>query len=190
MQSNDSLVIGSLLDMAQKNGQSLAESFLGCDAIVLVDTSGSMSATDSRGGRSRYDVACDELRALQGSLPGKIAVLSFSNTVEFCPSGVAVFMGSNTNMERALKFAKVADVPGVRFILISDGEPDNPEATLAAAKMYKSRIDTIFVGPENDLHARSFLDRLAQASGGQTVTADRAMELKAGIETLLLKAKS
>jgi len=182
------LVTGSLQDLAQKNNQSIAETFINCDVVILVDTSGSMSASDSRGGRSRYDVACDELRALQGSLPGKIAVLSFSSDVIFCPSGMPIFLGANTDMAKALQFAKIADTPGMRFILISDGDPDDPAQTLSIATSYKNRIDAIYVGPEDHPIGQSFLQRLATASGGQTLTADRAKELKAGIETLLLKA--
>ena len=187
--SNQNLVAGSLYDIAKKNNQSIAETFINCDVVILVDTSGSMSDSDSRDGQSRYDVACAELRALQGSLPGKIAVLSFSSDVEFCPSGVAVFQGGGTDMAKALQFAKVADgIPGMRFILISDGEPDYPTDTLRIAASYKNKIDTIYVGPENRPIGRDFLEKLAQTSGGQTITADRAKELKSGIETLLLNA--
>jgi hypothetical protein len=185
---DQSLVTGSLQDLAQRNNQSIAETFINCDVVILVDTSGSMSSSDSRNGRSRYDVACDELRALQGSLPGRIAVLSFSSDVIFCPSGVPIFLGSTTEMAKALQFAKVADTPGMRFILLSDGQPDNQEKTLSIAAGYQNRIDTIYVGPEDHPLGRDFLQRLAKASGGQTITADRAKELKSGIEILLLNA--
>lgn len=187
-QQNTKLATGSIYDVAKKNNQSIAETFIGCDVVILVDTSASMSNRDSRGGMSRYDVACEELTALQASLPGKIAVLSFSSTVEFCPSGVATFLNGGTNMTKALQFAKVADVPKMRFILISDGEPNIEERTLAVAKTYQNRIDTIYVGPEERPTGREFLNRLAAASGGQTITADRANELKSGIEKLLLSA--
>ena len=186
---DNTLVSGSLYDIAQKNSQSLAETFINCDVIILVDTSGSMSVTDSRGGQSRYDVACDELKALQNSLPGKIAVLSFSSDVMFCPSGVATMQGASTDMAKALQFAKVADaIPGMRFILISDGEPDRLQETLSIALSYQNTIDTIYVGPETRPTGRDFLSQLATTSGGQTTTADRAKELKSGIETLLLNA--
>ena len=116
-------------------------------------------------------------------------MLSFSSDVEFCPSGVAVFQGGGTDMAKALQFAKVADgIPGMRFILISDCEPDYPTDTLRIAASYKNKIDTIYVGPENRPIGRDFLEKLAQTSGGQTITADRAKELKSGIETLLLNA--
>jgi Mg-chelatase subunit ChlD len=186
---NQSLVEGSLYEIAKNTNQSIAESFINCDVVILVDTSGSMSASDSRDGQSRYDVACAELRALQGSLPGKIAVLSFSEHVHFCPTGLPIYQGSTTDMAKALQFAKVADgIPGMRFILISDGEPDYPTDTLRIAASYKNKIDTIYVGPENRPIGRDFLEKLAQTSGGQTITADRAKELKSGIETLLLNA--
>ena len=182
------LVTGSLFDVAVRNQQSLAETFIGCDVVILVDTSGSMSATDSRDGQSRYDVACEELKALQSSLPGRIAVLSFSSDVMFCPNGVPLFLNGGTDMAKALKFAQMADVDGMRFILISDGEPDSPSEALKIAKSYRNRIDTIYVGPETRPSGREFLQTLARESGGQTITADRAKELKSGIETLLLNA--
>ncbi|OQB84001.1 MAG: hypothetical protein BWX85_01099 [Chloroflexi bacterium ADurb.Bin120] len=184
-QEND-LVRGSLYEIALKNNQSIAETFIHCDVVILVDTSGSMSITDSRDSQSRYTVACEELRSLQASLPGRIAVLSFSDETVFCPAGVPCFMGSSTNMAGALRFAKVADTPGMRFILISDGEPDRDYETLQVAATFTNRIDTIYVGPEDRLEGRDFLIQLAKMSGGQTITADRAKELKAGIETLLL----
>jgi Mg-chelatase subunit ChlD len=187
--SNNKLVQGSLTDIAQKSGKSLAETFINCDVVILVDTSGSMAITDSRGGNSRYDVACEELTALQGSLPGKIAVLSFSSDVMFCPSGVPIFFTGCTNMAKALQFAKIADaIEGMRFILISDGEPDFESETLTVAKSYKNKIDTIYVGPEERPTGREFLNRLSKASGGKTITADRAKELKSGIEKLLLNS--
>ena len=42
--SNQNLVAGSLYDIAKKNNQSIAETFINCDVVILVDTSGSMSA--------------------------------------------------------------------------------------------------------------------------------------------------
>jgi Mg-chelatase subunit ChlD len=185
--NNTSLVIGSLGALAKQSGASLAETFLAADVIVLCDTSGSMSSRDSRGGQSRYDVACQELASLQTSLPGKLAIISFSSGTMFCPDGKPFNLGGGTDMAGALDFARVADIEGMRFILISDGQPDEEGRTLAAAAKYKSRIDTIFVGPEDDMGGRSFLNRLAAASGGQAITADRAKELASSVERLLLR---
>jgi len=186
MSNQNAIVPGSLNAVAQQNGKSIAESFINADAIILCDTSGSMHANDSREGKSRYDVACDELKQLQASLPGKIALLSFSDDVQFCPSGIPFDFGSMTDLAKALKFAKMGDLTsGMRFIVISDGEPDSEGEALAIAKTYKNHIDTIFVGPDGG-SGQEFLKRLANASGGQTVTADRVKELASSVQKLLL----
>lgn len=187
---NTAIVTGSISAMAQQGNKSIAESFLQAEIVVIVDTSGSMENPDSRGGRSRYETACEELAALQGSLPGKVAVMSFSDRVQFCPAGIPVFFGGSTDLAGALRFCKVADLPGMRFILISDGEPDDQRQALEIAATYQNRIDVIYVGPENRRSGRDFLQKLAQATGGVSVTADRAKELKANIEKLLLSERT
>lgn len=188
MKTNYAIVPGSLSAITTQTGKTLAESFVHVDCVVIVDTSGSMASRDSRGGQSRYDVACEELRNLQQSLPGKIALLAFSDRTEFCPAGVPTFLMGSTNLTGALKFAKVADTPGMRFVVISDGQPDYPQGVLEVAKMYQNKIDCIHVGPEIDFHSRDFLQRLSDLSGGQMLTRALADGLSNGIETLLLHA--
>jgi hypothetical protein len=181
------LVPGSLGAVAEREGKSLAETFLSADAVVVVDTSGSMEECDARGGKSRYDVACEELRRLQRDLPGKIAVIAFSSWVQFEPSGVPTLLCGGTDMAEALRFVHPAD-GCVKFILISDGAPDSEAATLAVAKTFTSKVDTIYIGPEDDRSGADFLRRLAAATGGKSVTAEKASELAARVETLLLGA--
>ena len=181
------IVAGSLSAISQQSGKSIAESFINADCVVLVDTSGSMHQNDSRGGKSRYDVACAELKNLQATLPGKLALLSFSSGVQFCPSGIPADLGEMTDLAKALNFAKMADVPKMRFIVISDGEPDSEDDALDAAKKFTNRIDTIFVGPEGG-SGQSFLRKLAKASGGKNVTSAQVKELANEIQTLLLTA--
>lgn len=181
----NSIVVGSLSAIAEQNKASIAETFVNADVVIIVDTSGSMSACDSRGGKSRYDVACEELRNLQASLPGKLALLSFSDDVIFCPSGIPFNYEGGTHLDKALKFAKIADVKGIRFIVISDGEPHNEQAALDVAKTFKARIDCIFVGPEGG-SGQAFLNRLAKASGGQGVTAAQVNKLADNVQRLLL----
>ncbi len=181
------LVPGSLGAIAQRDGVSLAESFLNCDVLIIVDTSGSMDTRDSRGDQTRYQVALDELAALQAHQPGKCGVIAFSSDVAFCPGGQPIPYMQGTDLAKALRFAKVADVPGIRFIIISDGQPDSPQEALAEAARYQNRIDVVFVGSELSPIGRDFLQQLAQASGGQIVTADRA-ELLAQKTQLLLTA--
>jgi hypothetical protein len=182
--SNNAIIQGSLGAIAAQSNQSIAETFINADVIIIVDTSGSMGACDSRGGRSRYEVACEELKNLQASLPGKLALLSFSDQVLFCPNGIPYNFDGGTDLAGALKFAKVADVTGMRFIVISDGEPHSEEDALRVAKTFKARIDCIFVGPEGG-SGQAFLNRLAKASGGQGVTAEKVKELSTTVRGLL-----
>jgi uncharacterized protein with von Willebrand factor type A (vWA) domain len=146
-----------------------------------------MHQTDARGGKSRYDVACDELKTLQAAMPGKIALLSFSDDVLFCPAGVPTDFGSLTNLAKALKFAKMADVKNIRFVVISDGEPDSETDALMVARTYKNRIDTIYVGPDGG-EGQDFLRRLAAQSHGKNITTESVKQLADNVQRLLLAA--
>lgn len=187
MMKSGAIVKGSLSDIATQTGGSLAEAFTGADCVILVDTSGSMGC-HNQNGMTRYEQACDELRQLQESMPGKIAVVSFSsqNEVMFNPGGEPWNFGGCTDLAGALRFAKIADVPGIRFIVISDGKPDSPSDALRVAGQFRSRIDVIYTGPEEFPTGRNFLQRLAAASGGVTVTAAEAMKLADSTQQLLL----
>lgn len=185
--STTALIPGSLGAISRRNGTSLAESFMSAELICIVDVSGSMNADDSRNGKSRYTVACEELANLQATMPGKVAVIAFSYTAMFCPSGIPPYLGAGTDLAKALRFAKIADGT-VRFVIVSDGAPDNKEEALKESRGFKSRIDCVYVGPESNTGAADFLRRLAAASGGQFVTAEKAIELASAITNLMLKA--
>lgn len=182
-----SITTGSIGQIAQQTGMSIAESFLAADVIVLVDVSGSMDARDSRGNQRRYDVACLELARLQRDLPGKIAVVAFSTSVQFVPGGIPPFLAAGTALDEALEFVQPADGT-VKFIVISDGCPDDERRALSIAGKFTSKIDTVYVGPESDRFGADFLARLAAASGGKAVKADRATELAETVEKLLIGA--
>lgn len=184
--STELVATGSMADVATKGNTSVAESFVSCDAVVVIDVSSSMKTRDGHDNQRRYDVACAELAELQRTLPGRVAVIAFSDTVIFVPGGLPPMIGGGTDLAAALQFAKVADVPDMRFIIISDGEPNDEHAALDVASRYTNRIDTIYVGPREWPAGQAFLQRLANASGGASVTADRAAELADRIETLLL----
>lgn len=187
--NNRALVPGSLTALAQREGISLAESFLSAEAILIVDMSGSMGACDAPGGRSRYDAAEAELRRLQEQFPGKIAVVAFSDVAEFAPTGIPRRMGASTNLAGALRFVKPADGTGVRFIVISDGQPDSESDALDVARGFSSKIDCVYIGPEDGgaWGGRAFLERLANASGG-TFSQSSAPGLLAENVVLLLGA--
>lgn len=181
------VVPGSLQDQATATGGSLAETFLNCDLVVLVDTSGSMIDNDAPGGKRRYDAACDELATLQASQPGKIGVIGFSSYPEFCPGGKPSFQKGGTGLAEALDYARIID--GLcNVVVISDGQPDNTEAALRSARAYKdSTISAVYVGPEGG-PGQEFLTKLAKANRGQSVTAEKTKQLAQKIARLLLHA--
>lgn len=186
MTNTNAIVPGSLAAVARSAGMSLAESFLNCEVICLIDQSGSMAAPDAPGGRTRFDAADDELRRLQANHPGQVAVVSFSEHVQFCPSGVPDREGHTTDMVAALTFVRVAD-GATRIVLISDGEPDEPRKTLATAAKFTSPIHTIYIGPEDDHDGgRKFLQRLAAATGGQMFQSSAPGLLASSVDELLL----
>lgn len=188
--NQNALVVGSLNQVSQQSQRPLAELFVDVQCAIIVDVSGSMAACDSRDNKSRWQVAGEELISLQSDMPGQIAVFAFSDDVRFVPSGILPelgVLGAGTGMAKALRYVKRMglDVPGIRIVLISDGEPDNRDATLAQARKFTVRIDTIYVGPEDRPRGRDFLALLARESGGIAATADRVEELAATTKLLL-----
>ena len=139
-------------------------------------------------GRTRYQAACDELKKLQASIPGKVAVVAFASTVQFVWGGKPPFLNGGTDMAEALTFVRPADGCGMRLVLISDGEPNDPNATLAVARQFVSPIDTVFVGPEGSRGA-AFLRRLSDAAGGHSATRS-IPQLAAHIAGLLNSGRS
>ncbi len=186
MQST-TITSGSLRAIATRDGMSLAESFLSVDALLVCDMSGSMSDRDAPGGVTRYEAAERELRQLQAQLPGKVAVVAFSSTTEFCPGGVPTRLGGGTDMAAALRFVLPADGTA-QIILISDGEPDSESETLAVARQFTGDIDTIYIGPERG-PGREFLSRLARATGGNAVQSAAPGLLSSGVQLLLAGAQ-
>ncbi len=86
-----------------------------------------------------------------------------------------------------MKYVQLADGLDIKFILISDGEPNEERATLNLAKQFKSKIHTVYIGPETG-SGRKFLERLAEATGGASIKSDAPGLLKDPVERLLLTA--
>ena len=185
---NKQIVIGSLSAVAKNNNQSLAKTFLSCDVLLVADMSSSMEAHDAPGGKSRYQAAENDIIRLQKNHSGKVALVCFSNTVEFCPNGIPIRLGGGTQLAKALKFIKVADDCDIKLIIISDGEPNDKNKCLRIARTFTSKIDTVFVGPESDLYGgRAFLEKLAQVTGGTFQQSSEPGLLAESVEMLMLR---
>jgi len=166
--SESAIIRGSVSATAQAAGHGIAQSLLAVDAIVVLDSSGSMGSSMGDG-RTKFSVACDELARLQARMPGRVAIVSFGSTAQFAPGGVPPFVGGGTDMAAALRLAGTMDAEDMRFIVVSDGIPDSEAAALEAAACLRGQIDTIFIGGEDNTAGRRFLERLAHASRGQSV---------------------
>lgn len=180
------LVIGSLQDIANKQGVSLADSFMNAEMVVILDNSGSMMTRDTARGISRVDLAQEHLTTLQGKHQGKVALICFADNVQYSPSGLIVNVGGGTDLTNALQFCKIVDGHGMKIVLISDGEPSDENSAMAVAKTYKSKIDVIYCGSETSSYGRDFLQRLAAATGGQFFKSDNPGELLEQAELLML----
>lgn len=177
---------GSVTDVASDRKIPLSQVIMEAEAVILVDTSGSMSAYDGMP-KTRYERSVDALEYYQKQISGKILVLSFSEETIFCPNGYPAYQGGSTNMVEALVYAKIADnVPDMNIILISDGEPNNMLDTLDVAKTFKNKINTVFIGPEDSRAGADFLRKLSEATGGQHTTDYRAANIKKSLGAMLL----
>lgn len=164
-----SSVKGSLQSIANKAGITVAQAFVNCEVVVLLDVSASMNTEDdyltSVNTPSRYKKACNQLAKLQTDNPGKVCLICFNDKQTFEPSGIARRPDGSTNIAGALSFVHKADNTGLKFIVISDGEPDDDEAAIKIARTFKSKIHTIYIGAEGGCGA-DFLRRLSAATGG------------------------
>lgn len=160
-----SSIKGSLQSIANKSMITVAQAFVDCEVIVLMDSSASMTAEDAPG-QSRWRKACNQLAKLQSENPGKVCLICFDDKQTFEPSGIARYPNGSTDIAGALSFVWKADDTGLKFVVISDGEPDDDEAAIAMARQFKSKISCIYIGPEGGYGAR-FLKRLSGVTGGQ-----------------------
>jgi hypothetical protein len=180
------IVEGSQLDAAKAAGITLAESFLNAELVILLDCSGSMQMPDAPGGIARQEFADRQLRRIQGTHPGKVALICFASSVAYSPGGGVLEVGHSTALHKALEFAKIADGCGLKILVVSDGEPDDRDMALYIARQYTSKIDALYCGPESDRESgREFLRQLAQATGGQFFTSAKPAELTSIVIALL-----
>jgi hypothetical protein len=157
--------------MASQSRKGLAEVFMNCKALVLVDVSGSMELQDC-GGRTRFEVASERLICLQRDHPGSVGIVPWNHNAYFAPNGLPADAFGGTDLVKALSFIKSADGCGMKFIVISDGCPEDEAGALQLASTFKTKIDTIYVGPEgpNGEAGRKFMRDLAGVSGGVVVS--------------------
>jgi len=168
---------GSLADQAGglvANPQKVAAALRDAELMTVIDCSGSMSAEDAgpNEDQQRHEAAQECLDILQEKFPGKIAVGAFNGLSHgLVHTGILPDPAGNTPMYDAMDFFyPKAITTKMKFVLISDGEPDAGQGPkcISLARRYQYPIYAIYVGPpSNSLGGQEFLRRLAEASGGK-----------------------
>lgn len=189
MQLNKSNVAleGSVQDIANRTGQTIESVFANCKAAVLLDVSGSMEERDVRIGigteerwETRFEAASEALKNIQRLYHGHIAVICFSDKVQFCPSGIPIWQGGGTKLASAMEYILPLDGSGMKFVIITDGHPDRPQACLELKEKFSEQFEIIGIG---DGANKAFLEKLGKFSSIQT----GSLSLE-GIEKKLLAA--
>ena len=181
----DSIVKGSVTDVAKTKGMEIAEAIMDVDSIVFIDTSGSMEIVDPGQDASRHELARQQLVEIQSNNPGKVGLCSFSNTVQFCPDGIPKIEGGGTNMNAALQWGLQLNGMGVSLIVVSDGLPNRKLLSLQTAAQIDNIIHTVYIGPESDTEAIQFMRDLANAGRGKALTTKEVPQLAEKVQFLL-----
>jgi hypothetical protein len=145
------------------------------DRVALLDSSSSMYATDAVGTHrevlSRWDALNQAWKRLAPLMTGRLAAYTFGAVVVpvrgSATGAVDLGMpGGSTYMCEAIKASmKHAFVPGLRVLLVSDGEPtDGDPTSIVQSVLYP--IDCIYVGPKGGRGA-DLLRRIADITGGE-----------------------
>jgi hypothetical protein len=121
------------------------------------------------GARRRIDVLGDILAAVLPNTPGT-RLFSFNSVCTELPEAITVHgvhlpePGGSTALHAALE--TIAPLHPNPLLIISDGEPDDGKAALAAASNLHCVIQTFYCGDESNRAAVSFLRDLALCSKG------------------------
>jgi hypothetical protein len=149
---------------------------------LLLDISGSMNTADAEGGKRRLDLLAEIVQGLR-PLPKNIVVFSADARAIFAPAEIPDRGETSTDLAGAFRYIKNCKLPP-EVVLVTDGQPDSPEAALHEAIGLK--VNSIYAGAEGK--RPSFLDDLAKATGGSVEVASfgSASELRAAVTRGLL----
>lgn len=163
----NNVVKGSIQDVANQTERSTADVMMDAQYVVIIDISMSMNEYDAtnEGGLSirRFDAAVQALNSLQETMPGRWIIIEFSSQHRIIPTGVIDSPNGMTNLARVLEFTKQFNGLGLKFYLISDGEPDSKPAALNVARTWTDPLNVICVG---GAIGSQFMDELAAMTQG------------------------
>jgi len=160
----------------------------GTDRFVLADVSSSMS--ESAGAQTKIALLRRALSdpAIDWNAHRLVAFHSFPEEIA-TPYELPMPQGS-TALHRALEMIE-QEKPAYTLV-ISDGQPDDKKAALAAADRMTGKIDVLYIGPDDDYDAISFMYQLAGRTGGRVMVRDivKERQLPPGTVAGLLDTKN
>ncbi len=168
-----------------KTEEDFLKDMVEADAVVIADVSGSMGISDAGedGKTERWAILVKALD--KTAVAQKIVIVAFSEDAQVV-WGEVPRPNSTTNLAGALRYVREFASGDMKYVVISDGEPDDEKAALIAARDL-GPISTIFCGPRNG-SGQKFLERLATVTKGrhrsQPLTS--ADQLSETVQTLLL----
>lgn len=130
--------------------------------VIVVDRSGSMA---SRAFNNMSAIQCVR-EALKG-FAGRAHVLAFDDSVEEVPCDNIPEPRGGTNLAKALRHL-IPREP-LHVLVMCDGSPDSPAHAFDAARELAQQclIDTLYIGPETDERAITFMRELAAVGHGR-----------------------
>jgi hypothetical protein len=144
-----------------KKGEILATRGQGkADVIVLADISGSMNDLDLGATKPRYLLVQDALEKFIGAL-----VITFNDSPSVLPPGQPLPRPyGGTMLSPAILLA--GRFEPLHVVIVSDGEPIDESQALHVVQALKAKVSVVFCGNARNVHARKFLESLANAKGG------------------------
>ncbi len=114
----------------------------------------------------------------------RVALVCFNNAAWLAQSITDDPYGG-TAMDAGLK--ECARLNPAKVIVVSDGEPNDPEAALSAARECPGVIDMIYVGIDGNKHAIEFMNKLVKIGAGAGVVRElgKASELLGTLREML-----
>jgi hypothetical protein len=107
---------------------------------------------------------------LQERFPGKVAIGAFNSASHgLVHTGILPDPAGGTPLHLGMDFFYPKVIAAkMKFVIITDGEPDDENKCLQLARKHKYPIYCIYTGPISDTYrGREFLERLAKESGGE-----------------------
>lgn len=156
-QLNRSLAKGSLGDLVQARTKR---------TLLLVDVSGSMAHMIVKTGKRRIDALRGVVADLRSTHNVPVAAFGLRGRqpVDLLEGGHIPEPQGSTPLDRGIAYG--TEQGANHLVVVTDGEPNSPEAAYEAARHFGGPIDVFFVGDATD-YGRHFASELARRTGGK-----------------------